>query len=59
MIGLVAIKLVLRGIVHSAVGLGLTAILLARRGTRQNSVRSVRAAAYLAAVADWLLNKRG
>ena len=58
-IGLAAIKLMLRGIVRGASGAGRAAVRLAKRGVQQHSICFVRGAAYLAAVADWLLSKLG
>ena len=58
-IGRVVIKLILHGIILAAVGLGQTAIHLARRGARQHSMDFVRGATYLATFADWVLRKFG
>jgi hypothetical protein len=58
-IGLIAIRLTLRGIVRGASGVGRTAVRLAKRGVRHHSVGFIKAAAYLAAIADWPLGKRG
>jgi hypothetical protein len=55
----VAIRLMLRGINRGAAGAGRAAIRLAKRGVRQHSICFVRGAAYLAAIADWLLSRLG